>query len=176
MRGAGRVIWLTEDEVAQVRRELGRDSTNWLGDGFSGQFNLAGAQAKTALLYQGGRWGIRRDDPTTHILKPAIAGLAGHDLNEHLCLDAARRCGLPAVTSRITRFGDQSAIVVDRTTAIRPAPASAAFTKRTFVRRSRSRLPGNTRMKAARAQAGMRRPVPPGHADTSRRAGRPRVR
>ena len=52
--------------------------------------------------------------PTTHILKPAIAGLADHDLNEHLCLDAARRCGLHAVRSRIARFGDQSAIVVDR--------------------------------------------------------------
>src|SRR5277367_4967840 len=28
MRGAGRVIWLTEDDVAQLLRELGRDSTN----------------------------------------------------------------------------------------------------------------------------------------------------
>ncbi len=115
IRGAGRVIWLTEDDVAQLLRGLGRDSTNWLGDGFSGQFSLAGAQAKTALLYQDGRWGVPLGPtPTTHILKPAIDGLAGHDLNEHLCLDAARRCGLPAVRSRITRFGDQSAIVVDR--------------------------------------------------------------
>ena len=112
---AGRVTWLTEDVVAQVLRELGRDSTSWLGVGFTGQFSLAGAQAKTALLRQGGRWGIPAGaTPTTHILKPAIAGLVGHDLNEHLCLDAARRCGLPAVRSRIARFGDQSAIVVDR--------------------------------------------------------------
>jgi serine/threonine-protein kinase HipA len=115
IRGAGRVIWLTEDDVARLLRELGRDSTNWLGDGFSGQFSLAGAQAKTALLYPDGRWGVPSGHtPTTHILKPAIAGLAGRDLNQHLCLDAARRCGLPAVRSRITRFGDQSAIVVDR--------------------------------------------------------------
>jgi serine/threonine-protein kinase HipA len=115
IHGAEQVTWLTEDDVAQVLRELGRDSTSWLGDGFSGQFSLAGAQAKTALLYQDGRWGIPSGPtPTTHILKPAIAGLAGHDLNEHLCLDAARRCGLPAVRSRIAKFGDQSAIVVDR--------------------------------------------------------------
>ena len=115
IRGAGRVIWLTEDDVEQLLLGLGRDSTNWLGDGFSGQFSLAGAQAKTALLYQDGQWGIPSGPtPTTHILKPAIAGLAGHDLNEHLCLDAARRCGLPAARSRIARFGDQSAIVVDR--------------------------------------------------------------
>ena len=115
VHSAGRVTWLTEDDVAQVLRELGRDSTSWLGVGFTGQFSLAGAQAKTALLRQGGRWGIPAGaTPTTHILKPAIAGLVGHDLNEHLCLDAARRCGLPAVRSRIARFGDQSAIVVDR--------------------------------------------------------------
>jgi serine/threonine-protein kinase HipA len=115
VHNAGQVDWLTEDEVAQILRELGRDSTSWLGVGFTGQFSLAGAQAKTALLYQDGRWGIPSGDtPTTHILKPAIAGLAGHDLNEHLCLDAARRAGLSAVRSRIARFGDQSAIVVDR--------------------------------------------------------------
>jgi serine/threonine-protein kinase HipA len=115
MRGAGWIIWLTEDDVARLLRELGRDSTSWLGVGSTGQFSLAGAQAKTALLYQDGRWGIPSGPtPTTHILKPAIAGLDGHDLNEHLCLDAARRCGLPAVRSRIARFGDQSAIVVDR--------------------------------------------------------------
>jgi serine/threonine-protein kinase HipA len=115
MRGEGRVIWLAEDDVARVLRELGRDSTSWLGDSFSGQFSLAGAQAKTALLYQDGQWGVPLGStPTTHILKPAIAGLVGHNLNEHLCLDAARRCGLPAVRSRIARFGDQSAIVVER--------------------------------------------------------------
>jgi len=115
MRGEGRVIWLAEDDVARVLGELGRDSTSWLGDSFSGQFSLAGAQAKTALLYQDGQWGVPSGPtPTTHILKPATAGLAGHDLNEHLCLDAARRCGLPAVRSRIARFGDQSAIVVER--------------------------------------------------------------
>ncbi len=37
-----------------------------------------------------------------------------HDLNEHLCLDAGRRVGLTVVKTRIARFGDESAIVVDR--------------------------------------------------------------
>jgi serine/threonine-protein kinase HipA len=115
LHGAGHVTWLTEDDVAQLLRELRRDSTSWLGAGFTGQFSLAGAQAKTALRYQDGRWGIPSGSaPTTHILKPAISGLAEHDLNEHLCLDAARRTGLRTVTSRITRFVDQSAIVVSR--------------------------------------------------------------
>jgi serine/threonine-protein kinase HipA len=115
LQATGRVTWLANDDVAQLLGELRRDTTSWLGAGFTGQFSLAGAQAKTALLYQEGRWGIPSGStPTTHILKPAISGLAEHDLNEHLCLDAARRVGLRTVTSRIARFGDQSAIVVTR--------------------------------------------------------------
>lgn len=111
----GRVTWLTEDDVARRLRELREDTTAWLGRTFTGQFSLAGAQAKTALLHQDGRWGVPAGaTPTTHILKPAIAGLDDHDLNEHLCLDAARRVGLLVARTRITRFGDETAVVVDR--------------------------------------------------------------
>ncbi len=48
----GTVTWLNEDDVAQRLRELREDSTAWLGRTFIGQFSLAGAQAKTALLYE----------------------------------------------------------------------------------------------------------------------------
>ncbi len=112
---AGDVAWLTEDEVAARLRDLREDATSWLGRSFVGQFSLAGAQAKTALLFQDGRWGVPSGAAaTTHILKPAVAGLDDHDLNEHLCLDAARRAGLVAARSRIGRFGAESAIVVER--------------------------------------------------------------
>jgi serine/threonine-protein kinase HipA len=112
---SGNVTWLTEDDVAERLRELRQDSTAWLGTSFTGQFSLAGAQAKTALLFQDGRWGVPAGStPTTHILKPAVAGFDDHDLNEHLCLDAARRAGLLAVRTRVARFGDESAVVVDR--------------------------------------------------------------
>jgi serine/threonine-protein kinase HipA len=111
----GDVRWLTDDEVAQRLRDLREDSTAWLGRSFTGQFSLAGAQAKTALLLQDGRWGVPSGSiPTTHILKPAVSGFDDHDLNEHLCLDAARRAGLLAVRTRVARFGDESAVVVDR--------------------------------------------------------------
>jgi serine/threonine protein kinase HipA of HipAB toxin-antitoxin module len=100
---------------AQRLRELREDSTAWLGRSFTGQFSLAGAQAKTALLCQDGRWGVTSGStPATHILKPAVAGYDDHDLNEHLCLDAARRAKLVAVRTKVTRFGDESAVVVDR--------------------------------------------------------------
>lgn len=115
LRRSGEVAWLTDDDVAERLRELRKDSTAWLGTSFSGQFSLAGAQAKTALIFQRGRWGVPSGStPTTHILKPAVAGFDDHDLNEHLCLDAARRAGLLAVRTRVARFGDESAVVVDR--------------------------------------------------------------
>jgi serine/threonine-protein kinase HipA len=109
------VDWLTEAQVAQRLRELKADHTAWLGANSAGRFSLAGAQAKTALISDGGRWG----DPqgamaTSHILKPAIEGLDDHDLNEHLCLSAMGVAGLRAVRTSIGRFEDQSAIVVAR--------------------------------------------------------------
>ena len=111
----GSVTWLSEAQIAQRLRDLREDNTAWLGRNFTGQFSLAGAQAKTALLYRDGRWGVPSGaQPTTHILKPAVVGLDDHDLNEHLCLDAARRAGLIAARTRVEHFGGESAIVVDR--------------------------------------------------------------
>ena len=78
----GEITWLTDDDVAQRLRDLREDSTAWLGRSFTGQFSLAGAQAKTALLFDQGRWGVPSGStPTTHILKPAVGGLDDHDLN-----------------------------------------------------------------------------------------------
>jgi serine/threonine-protein kinase HipA len=109
------VTWLSGDDVAERLRELRADSTAWLGRSFTGQFSLAGAQAKTALLHQDGRWGVPHGAAaTTHILKPAVTGFDDHDLNEHLCLDAAGRAGLVVARTRITQFHDQTAVVVER--------------------------------------------------------------
>ncbi len=122
----GAITWLTEAEIAARLRTLRADSTSWLGPGFTGQFSLGGAQAKTALHYDaakgarkgrrsGGRWGVPTGStPTTHILKPAVAGLEAQHINEHLCLTAANALGLPAARTRIEVFEDEAAIVVER--------------------------------------------------------------
>lgn len=123
VRDGGDVTWLTQDEVSAHLRLLRKDDTAWLPT-WGGRFSLTGAQAKTALLYdaEGDRWGLPSGRvPTTHILKPAIRGLDDHDLNEHLCLEAARRLGLAAAESRVWQFGSQTAVVVRRYDRLRTA-------------------------------------------------------
>ncbi|MBI2168494.1 MAG: type II toxin-antitoxin system HipA family toxin [Actinobacteria bacterium] len=111
----GSVHWLSEADLADRLATLRTDGASWLGPDFTGQWSLAGHQPKTALRHEDGRWGDPRGAAaTTHILKPAIAGLNDHDLNEHLCLGAARRAGLVVARTGLDRFGDHSAVVVER--------------------------------------------------------------
>lgn len=109
----GGVDWLTDAEVEAQLTRVRIDHTAWLGP--DGRWSLAGAQAKIALLEEGGRWGRPSGRlATNRILKPAIAGLDAHDLNEHLCMTAARHLGLRATRTRVLSFGSERAIVVDR--------------------------------------------------------------
>ena len=109
------VDWLTEADVARRLRALRADGAGWRTASDVGQFSLAGAQPKTALCFDGGRWGVPSGrTPTTHILKPPVAGLDGHAENEHLCLRLARALGLPAAGSQVLTFEDETAIVVER--------------------------------------------------------------
>lgn len=117
-----RVEWLTEAAVAERLRALRTDPGAWRGPKDVGQFSLAGAQPKTALLFDKGRWGIPSGRiPTTHILKPPTGMFAGFPENEHLCLQLARALGLPAAQSRVMHFGEEIVIVVERYDRIRTA-------------------------------------------------------
>jgi serine/threonine-protein kinase HipA len=117
---AEQIQWLSEANVAERLRLLQQDQSAWRVAGDNGQFSLAGAQPKTALLFDGQRWGIPSGrTPTTHILKPPVAALDGHAENEHLCLTLAREIGLPTTRSQVLRFEDQIAIVSDRYDRVR---------------------------------------------------------
>ena len=110
-----KVEWLDEYDIAQRLQTLRVDHAAWRLPRDTGQFSLAGAQPKTALLLQKDRWGIPSGRlPTTHILKPPTGHFDGHAENEHICLMLARTLGLPAAQSRVMRFGDEIAIVIER--------------------------------------------------------------
>jgi len=109
------VEWLSEPDIAKRLRILRNDHAAWRLPGDTGQFSLAGAQPKTALLLRNRRWGIPSGrTPTTHILKPPTGHFDGHSENEHFCLMLARNLGLPAAQSRVLRFEKEIAIVIER--------------------------------------------------------------
>jgi serine/threonine-protein kinase HipA len=121
--GAGGIDWIDEAEIGERLRILRRDPTAWHLS-TTGQFSLAGAQAKTALYLDAGtgQWGDPHGAvPTTHIVKPAVTGFDDHDLNEHLCLQAARGLGLDAASSAVLGFAGERAIVVERYDRLRRA-------------------------------------------------------
>jgi serine/threonine-protein kinase HipA len=114
-QGPPEIDWLDEAGVAERLRALRADPAAWRIPRDTGQFSLAGAQPKTALLYENGRWGVPSGrTPTTHILKPPTGEFDGHAENEHVCLHLASTLGLITANSQVMRFEDQVAIVIER--------------------------------------------------------------
>lgn len=108
------VDWLTDDQLHDLVGELVREQT-WQRSGGRSAWSLAGAQSKTALVRDQRRWGEPwGTTPSTHILKPSMRDLHDQAVNEHLCLAAARYCGLNAVTTEPLRVGEHTAIAVRR--------------------------------------------------------------
>jgi len=111
--------------IAERLRALRADHGAWRLPRDTGQFSLAGAQPKTALLFLNGRWGLPSGRvPTTHILKPPTGEFDGHAENEHFCLELARALGFAVPNSRVMRFEDQIAIVVERYDRVQVARAA----------------------------------------------------
>lgn len=110
-----KVEWLDEAAIAKRLQTLREDHAAWRLPRDTGQFSLAGAQPKTALLLQKGKWGIPSGRiPTTHILKPPTGHFDGHAENEHICLLLAGNLGLPVADTKVMRFGKEVAIVIER--------------------------------------------------------------
>ena len=107
-------------EIAAMLRDLPRTPLGLRADR-DFRISVAGAQEKTALLFQDGQWVLPTGStPTTHILKPAIGQLPnGMDLsdsveNEHFCLRLMAGFGLPAARTEIAEFAGVKALVVER--------------------------------------------------------------
>ena len=123
------IIWLTERDLAERIRSLRQNPAATRTGTDTGQFSLGGAQAKTALYLEDGRWGVPSGRiPTTHILKPPVPGYDGHVENEHFCLSLARALGLASATSWVARFEDEPVIVVERFDRARTSQMAAAAT------------------------------------------------
>lgn len=119
-----KIAWLSAKQIGERLRRLEEDPSAGRLDADEGQFSLAGAQPKTALLKWNGRWGIPSGRaPTTHILKPPTGTFDGHAENEHFCLTLLRRLGAAAARTEVQRFDGEVAIVVERYDRVMPVGA-----------------------------------------------------
>lgn len=114
---AAGIEWLDDAQLERLLHEVAARSSSDLRVAHTGQFSLPGALGKVALVRDddADRWGLPSGQrASTHILKPPMPGVAGHNENEHFCLTLARAAGLSAAPSRVVRYGKESAIAVER--------------------------------------------------------------
>lgn len=106
---------VSDEQIADRIRDLRVDAAAWGPTTGSGQFSLAGAQAKFALARTRNGWAVPSGGrPTTHIVKPAIPGLDDQDLNEHLTMHLAGLVGLPVAPTEVRTFEGERVLVVSR--------------------------------------------------------------
>lgn len=115
---------LEESDVAELLRDIAEtgNARHPGNDRYGLRLSIAGAQEKTALLWDEGRWWMPTGTtPTTHILKLPL-GRVGHtqlDLsdsvdNEWLCARIIEAFGLPVARCHPLQFEDQRVLAVER--------------------------------------------------------------
>jgi len=113
---------IDEHEIAATLKGLTAMGAGWRMTDEEFRISLAGAQEKTALLHQNGRWLVPHGStPSTHIIKLPIGRIGGIGLdmtgsveNEWLCAKVAAGVGLEVASCEIARFEDVTALVVER--------------------------------------------------------------
>jgi serine/threonine-protein kinase HipA len=110
---AARVDWLNADRLRVLLDELPRKPMLAGEEGL--RLSLAGAQDKLPIVFDGARIGLPKgDQPSTHILKPAIRYVQSSVLNEAFCLRLARELEIPSAESEIFLVDDQPVLLVHR--------------------------------------------------------------
>ena len=111
---------ISEVEVTNIIQNLATAPLG-LDEDADFRISLAGAQEKTALLRQDGKWYKPvGTTATTHILKPQIGRLPnGVDLsnsveNEYLCLKLMSALGVSSANAEIADFGGRRTLIVER--------------------------------------------------------------
>jgi serine/threonine-protein kinase HipA len=115
---------LDEAGVARLLRAAGHTGGSLLPDAAAHELriSIAGAQEKTALLWQQGQWWLPRGaTPTTHILKLPLGRLGQWQLdlsdsvdNEWLCAQILAAFEMPVAKCHPLVFEDQRVLAVER--------------------------------------------------------------
>jgi len=112
---------LDDAEIADTIRNLAAAPLGIRPDGEREfRISIAGAQEKTAFLWNDGWCLPKGATPTTHIFKPQLGELPNKlDMsrsveNEHFCLTFCRELGLDVATSRIIDFEEVRVLSIER--------------------------------------------------------------
>jgi serine/threonine-protein kinase HipA len=107
------VRWLGEVELLRLLDEMPKRPM--LAGEVGLRLSLAGAQDKLPVVADGDRIGLPLfNSPSSHILKPAIAGVEGSVFNEGFCLALANALKLDAVKAEIRHISDRHYLLVER--------------------------------------------------------------
>jgi len=119
--GPPQFVPLDEAEIAETIRNLASAPLGIQPDGEREfRISIAGAQEKTAFLWNDGWCLPQGSTPTTHIFKPQLGELPnGLDMsrsveNEHFCLTFCRELGLEVPESQILDFEDVRVLSIKR--------------------------------------------------------------
>ncbi|MBV5327579.1 MAG: type II toxin-antitoxin system HipA family toxin [Chlorobium sp.] len=109
----GLVRWLDETELLHLLNEMPKRPMLAGEEGL--RLSLAGAQDKLPVVAEGNRIGLPLfNSPSSHILKPVIAGVEGSVFNEGFCLALANALKLDTVKAEIRRISDRHYLLVER--------------------------------------------------------------
>lgn len=107
------VRWLGEEELLRLLDDMPKRPMLAGEEGL--RLSLAGAQDKLPVVADGDRIGLPFcNSPSSHILKPAIAGVEGSVFNEGFCLALANALKLDTVKAEIRRISDRHYLLVER--------------------------------------------------------------
>jgi len=114
---------VSDTEIGDMLRRSVAAIPESASDSDTGRFSLAGMQAKIALQrLDDGRWALPEGtNPTTHILKPAIANLQDQHVNEYLTMTAARLAGLAVAATEVAVIDGVAVVIVERYDRFRAA-------------------------------------------------------
>ncbi len=107
------VEWLDEPQLMALLDELPRRPMLAGRDGI--RLSLAGAQDKLPVVFDGQRIGLPKGgQPSTHILKPAIASVEDSVFNEGFCLALAQAMGLTTAQAQLFDVQGRQLMLVAR--------------------------------------------------------------
>jgi serine/threonine-protein kinase HipA len=105
--------WLDETQLIALLDELPRRPMLAGRDGI--RLSLAGAQDKLPVVFDGQHIGLPiGGQPSTHILKSAIASVEDSVINEGFCLALAQAIGMPTAPAQIFHVQDRQVLLVAR--------------------------------------------------------------